>query len=141
MSFLPSFYVLRSPPIARSVRKCRPHERKKMRLALAFMFIRSRRTQEWDRECKPGAVQLVASDSKTAIFRMKRSVGRCTVLHCVFECIASVCVCTWSNIPAGLRGSAVVGAILLCAACHWWIKEDYSWGRRTFGLKEMEKKK
>lgn len=85
-------------------------------------------------------VWLVATDSKTAIFRMRRSVLLCTVLHCAFECMACVCP-HGKNIPAGLRGSAVVGAIFLCTACHWWIKEDYSWGRRTLGLERWRKKK
>lgn len=71
----------------------------------------------------------------------RRSVWLCTILHCVWmygPCVWCDCVClcgrTWSNIPAGLRGSAVVRTIFPCAACHWWIKEDYSWGQKTLAL-------
>ena len=104
----------------------------------AFMFIRSPhkwKERERGRECKQGRTGLVCKlIPKTAIFRMKPSVPPRTVLHCALECMA--CVRTWSNIPAGLRASAVVGGLFSCAphATDGSRRLTSSWGRRTFSF-------
>ena len=89
--------------------------------------------RERERVCKQGRTGLACKlIPKTAIFRMKPSVPPRTALHCAPECMA--CVHTWSNIPAGLRASAVVGGLFSCAlhATDGSRRLTSSRGRRSF---------
>lgn len=131
MGFLPFFSALVASHGA--FRKYRPHEKQKKQKTLKVVTSSSNLSSPSFR-AENRKNKIAIEDGETLYLALHCD----STLNVWPMCMVSLCVClcgrTWSNIPAGLRGSAVVRTIFLCAACHWWIKEDYSWRLGNFGL-------